>query len=123
MRSLVPCGCEDEAVEASLFSKGLEFETFKIRIMDLLPDTYEFEGVAIAHPVVDQRIITKFFRHVSQGNEIVLAAGNDGDGGSLNLDGAFPDFAHSVGFFGGMTPILSNSTGLNLANSPYRNDA
>ena len=111
-------GSQRKAVESGLLSKGLEFETFKIRIMDLLPNTNEFEGVAIAHPVVDKRIITKFFRHVGQGYEIVIAARNDGDGGSLNLNGAFLGFAHRVGLLGGMTPNPSNSTGLNRANSP-----
>jgi hypothetical protein len=111
-------GGQGKAVEARLLSKGLEFETFKIRIMDLLPDTNELERVAIAHPVVDQRIITKLFRHVGQGYEVVIAARNDGDGGSLNLDGAFLCFAHGAGLSGDMTPIPSNSRELTMANSP-----
>ena len=89
-------GCERKAVEAGLFSKGLEFEIFKIRVVDLLPDANQFKGIAIAHPVVDQRIVGKFFRHVGERNEVVVAARHDGDGSSLNLDGAFSGFAHKV---------------------------
>ncbi len=46
--------------------KGLEFDTFKRWIVNLFPDADEFEGVAVAHPVVDQHIIPEFFRHVGQ---------------------------------------------------------
>ncbi len=44
---------EEEAVEAGVIFKGLEFETFKIRVVDLFPDADEFEGVAVTHPTVD----------------------------------------------------------------------
>ena len=54
-------GCERKVVEAGLFSKGLEFETFKIRVVDFLPDANQFKRIAIAHPVIDQRIVGNFF--------------------------------------------------------------
>ncbi len=57
-------GCERKPVQTSLISKGLEFETFKFRIVNLLPNADEFERVAIAHPVVNQAIVAEFFRHV-----------------------------------------------------------
>jgi hypothetical protein len=43
-----------EAVKAGLHSKGLEFATFKSGIMDLLPNSEEFDRIAVPHPVVDK---------------------------------------------------------------------
>ena len=40
------CG-EDEAVEAGLLFKPIEFEGFKTRIVQALPDTQELDGIAI----------------------------------------------------------------------------
>ena len=62
----------------------------------MLQNTNQFKGIAIAHPVVDQRIIAEFFRHVGEGNEIVVAARHDGDSGTLDLYSAFLCFAQAV---------------------------
>ena len=53
-----------------MVSKGFEFETFKRRIVNLFPDANEFEGVAVAHPIVNQHIVPEFFSHVGQRDEI-----------------------------------------------------
>jgi len=88
---------EGEAVEAGLIFKGLEFETFKIRVVDLFPDADEFEGVAVTHPTVDQHVIPKFLGHVGEGDVVSAVLRDDGDGCSLNLyTGAF-GFTHGAG--------------------------
>ena len=79
-------GSQREAVQARLISKGLEFETFKIRVVDLLPDADEFERVAIPHPTVNQDVIAKLFRHVSKADEVLFLLGKNGDGRTLNFD-------------------------------------
>jgi hypothetical protein len=121
------CWSQREAVQTSLFSKGLEFETFKIRVVDLLPDTDEFERVAVPHPTVNQDIVAKLFRHVRQGNVVLLVLLQDGDGRALNLDGGgFFALAHgSVGRvfnsleFDGIKTGVVSSAGLPIvANSP-----
>jgi len=68
-------GSQRKAVQASLISKGLEFETFKIRVVDLLPDADEFERVAIPHPTVNQDVIAKLFCHVGKADEVLFLFG------------------------------------------------
>jgi hypothetical protein len=87
-----------ETVEASLRFKGLEFATFEIRVMDSLPDAEIFEGISVSHPTVNQRVITEFLGHIRQRNVVLLSVRKDGDGGSLNLDGRFPRFAHESSY-------------------------
>jgi len=88
---------EGEAVEAGLVFKGLEFDTFKVGIVDLFPNTDEFKGVTVTHPTVDQDIIPEFFRHIGEGDEVLAALRDDGDGRALDFDvGAF-GFTHGVG--------------------------
>ncbi len=43
-----------KAVQTRLFSKPVEFNGIKIRIVDLLPNPKEFKGVAVAQPVADE---------------------------------------------------------------------
>ena len=45
---------EGETIEAGLHSNPVEFDGIKTGIIDLLPETEEFEGVAVAQPVADQ---------------------------------------------------------------------
>ena len=45
---------EGEAIEAGLHSNPVEFDGIKTGVVDLLPKTEEFEGVAVAQPVADQ---------------------------------------------------------------------
>ncbi len=87
-------GSQREAVQARLISKGLEFETFKIWVVDLLPDADEFERIAIPHPTVNQNVIAKLFRHVSQADEVLFLLGKNGDGRALNLNRGCLCFAH-----------------------------
>jgi hypothetical protein len=42
-----------KVVAASLSSKPLEFERFKIRIAQLFPKPKKLDGAAAAHPIVD----------------------------------------------------------------------
>lgn len=46
-------GGSDKTVEAGLLSKPIEFDGIKTGIVDLLPETEEFESVAVAQPVAD----------------------------------------------------------------------
>ena len=85
---------EGEAVEAGLIFKGLEFETFKIWVVDLFPDPDEFEGVAISHPTVDERVIAKLFRHVRERDEVVAVVRDDGDGRSLDFQAGALGLCH-----------------------------
>ncbi len=87
-------GSQREAVQTRLIFKGLEFETFKIRVVDLLPDADEFERVAIPHPTVNQDVIAKLFRHVREADEVLFLLGKDGDGRSLNFNRGFLGVAH-----------------------------
>ena len=61
-----------KAVQARRFSKGLEFATFKGRVMELLPDPHKLYSVSISHPTVNQTFITKTTRHVGNRNVISL---------------------------------------------------
>lgn len=85
---------EGKAIQAGLVSKGFEFETFKSRVMNLFPDTNEFESVAVTHPAINQHIVAELLRHVGQGDEIGGGMGNHGYGRPLDIDGAFLGFAH-----------------------------
>lgn len=87
---------EGKAIQPGLVSKGFEFETFKRRIVNLFSDADEFEGVAVAHPVVNQDIVSEFFRHVGERDEIARVIRNDGNGGSLDINAVFLGFAHGM---------------------------
>src|SRR5437899_1757519 len=73
-------GRQRKAVQTGLVSKGLEFETFEIRVVDLLPDTNEFKGIAIPHPTVNQDVFAKSFRHVGEADEILTVLIQHGNG-------------------------------------------
>ena len=89
-------GREGKAIQAGLVSKGFEFETFECWIVNLFPDADEFEGVAVAHPVVDEHIVPEFFRHVGQRDEIARVIRNDSNGCPLDIDAVFLGFAHGI---------------------------
>ena len=42
--------------KAGLLSHPIEFDGIKIRVIELLPDAREFDGVPVAQPVLDQVI-------------------------------------------------------------------
>lgn len=98
-------------VEASLISKGLEFETFKTWIVNLFPNPDELDGVAIAHPTVDQHVVPEFFRHVGERDEVIIVAGEDRNGRSLDFDAGAFGFTHGCELVGvAVVLIQSNST-------------
>jgi len=45
---------ERETVEAGLHFNPVEFDGIKTEVVDLLPETEEFEGVAVTQPVADE---------------------------------------------------------------------
>lgn len=61
---------QGETVQPGLAFKGLEFDTFKPWVVDLLPNADVFQGVSVPHPIVDQRIIAELLCHVGQGNVV-----------------------------------------------------
>ena len=44
--------------------KGLEFDTFKFKIMKLFPNANKFHGISIPHPLINHCIIAKIFGHI-----------------------------------------------------------
>ena len=51
-------GCKGETVESSLFFKPVEFDGFKIRIIQMLPDSEKLNCVPVSEPISDQIIGT-----------------------------------------------------------------
>ena len=47
-------GGQNETVEPGLLFNPIEFDGIKNRIIDLLPEAEEFDGVAVSEPVADQ---------------------------------------------------------------------
>jgi hypothetical protein len=43
---------QNKAVQTGLFSKPIEFDGFKIGVVELLPDAGKLDGVAVAQPYV-----------------------------------------------------------------------
>ncbi len=79
-----------KAVLTRLGLKGLEFVTFKMWIMNLLPNSQILNGVSVPHPAVDERIVAKVFGHVSERNELSRTLANDPEGCSLNSTFGIP---------------------------------
>src|SRR5664280_2803786 len=93
-------GSQYKAVESGFVFKPLEFEGFKISVIQPLPYTQIFNGIAVSHPVLDDMIrpIRLFvLRNVRQGNIVINSLGENSDGSSLNFDAGFSGLAH-VGF-------------------------
>jgi hypothetical protein len=51
-------GSQNKAVQTSLFSKPIEFDGFKIGVVELLPDAEKLDGVVAAQPNVLYRYYT-----------------------------------------------------------------
>ena len=80
---------EAEAVETGLHSNPVEFDGIKIGVVDLLPETEEFEGVAVAQPVADQVItgICVFVAgDVGQADVILVVDASEADFACENFD-------------------------------------
>ena len=67
----------------------IEFDGIKIRVVELLPDAHEFDGVPVPEPVLDD-VVGAFTvlvaGDVRERNVIVDAAGYDGNGRAFYVD-------------------------------------
>lgn len=82
-------GCQRETVQPGLLSKPVEFDGFKIRVVQLLPDADKLDRVAVAQPTSDQIIgCASVFvpRNVGEAHIVGLPNPLHGDRRSLNLD-------------------------------------
>lgn len=83
-------GGQNKAVQTGLFSKPIEFDGFKIGVVELLPDAEKLYGVAVAQPVLNNvvgplRIAVP--GNVGQRNVVVLFLVIDGNRTTLDADG------------------------------------
>ena len=81
---------QDETVETRPVSKPLEFEGFKIGVVEPLPDAQELDGIAVSHPILDNLIGSiRFFvlGNVRQGNVVLIPLRKNGYRRSPNGDG------------------------------------
>lgn len=73
--------------------KGVEFDPFKIRVVQLFPKAKKLDGAAAAHPVFNHILgLVGIFvtGDVGQGNEIVFVSfGQNGDFRALGINGRF----------------------------------
>ena len=74
----------DKAVELGLHSNPVKFDGIKTGVVDLLPETEEFESVAVAQPVADQ---------VVAGVRVFVAGDVGQADGILVVDAGEADFA------------------------------
>jgi len=73
---------ESETVEPGLFSKPVELDGIKIRVVDLLPDAEEFDGVAVPEPAPDKiiRIVgTLVTGNAGNADVILIVLDDNGD--------------------------------------------
>ena len=90
-------GGQEKAVPSRLISNSLEFEVFKIGVVDPLPDAKKQDGVLVLEPLLNQRASSiEIPHHVSERNKVSAWLQKDTDGCSLNLDRASFCFAHGV---------------------------
>jgi hypothetical protein len=90
---------EGETVQPGLHSNPVEFDGIKLRVVELLPDSEEFDGVAIAQPVADDvvgvvRILE--FGDIREADVVLLLFGKDGDGRAPDFDDGFLGLAHGL---------------------------
>ena len=81
---------QNKTVQTGLFFKPLEFDGFKIGVIELLPDAEKLDGVAVAQPVLNDvvgplRIAVS--GNVGQRNVVVLFHVIDGNLTTLDVDG------------------------------------
>lgn len=53
-------GGQRKAVQALLAPKPLEFDRFKIGVVQLFPGTKKLDGIPVAQPVVQNALVTEF---------------------------------------------------------------
>lgn len=91
---------KDETVQAGLFSKPVELDGIKIRVVELLPDPEELNGVTVPEPAPDE-IVSVVGVHVScyiRDTDIILIVLND----NTNFTVEHLDLCH------GKSPIIRN---------------
>ena len=79
----------DKTVEARLLFNPIEFDGIKNGIVDLFPETEEFDGVAVAQPIEDQvvRALRVFVAgDVGQADVILVVDAGEADFAGENLD-------------------------------------
>ena len=67
--------------------KGVEFDTFKIRVMNLFPNTNIFKCVSVSHPIMYKVVATEFFCHIGKANKIISFFTEYSNGSTLHIDG------------------------------------
>ena len=86
-----------KAVQTSLAFKPLEFEGFKMQVVQLLPYAQELDRVAVPHPVLDH-VIGSFrlfaLGDVRQGNIVLLFVRDDHDGCAFDGNDSFACLGH-----------------------------
>ena len=66
------CGDKGKSVQPCFFSKPLEFEGFKIGVIQTLPNPKIFCGVAVSHPIADNGIRILRFETCNVGKRNVI---------------------------------------------------
>ena len=69
--------CHGEGVASGLTHKRVEFDTFKIRVVELFPDAQQRDGVFQTHPIADceSRVAFRsdlFARQIGERNVVVF---------------------------------------------------
>ena len=89
-------GGEDKTIEPCLLSNPIEFDGIKTGVVDLLPDTEELDGVAVAQPVEDE-VVSALWIFVSgdvgEADVVVPLDSGDADFAGENFD----FLAHGLG--------------------------
>lgn len=65
-------------------------------VVHALPDAEELHRVAVAQPVGDEEVPVLGLQHVREGNEVLVALGEDGDGNALDLDAVSGGLRHGL---------------------------
>ncbi len=93
-------GGQNETVEPGLLFNPIEFDGIKNRIIDLLPEAEEFDGVAVSEPVGDQvvRALRVFVAgDVGQADVILVIDAGETDFAGKNFDFLRHEFSRSAG--------------------------
>ena len=76
-------------VRSSLIFKLVEFDQFKTGIVQLFPETQEFNGAPASQPILDNirgRVVVSVFCNIGQRDEVLLFPGDDRDFLALNIN-------------------------------------
>jgi len=70
---------QSETVQSSLFFKPIEFDRFKIGVINVFPDAQKLDCIPAPEPVVDNALIPKGFDHIRERNTITVPVPDHGD--------------------------------------------